>query len=101
MVNLYCDQLSPNSQVGTINTFKQVVYQNWLCFSLFPSDDMPVGTAGRHASNEFLVFGGYVCMCFTKHFFIFFVCVSKVTELYILDSKIYFVSHWFLSLNIF
>lgn len=94
-------KLFPNSQVETINTLSWWFSKTDCVFLFFSSDDMPVGTAGRRASNEFLVFGGYVCMCFTKHFFIFFVCVSKVTELYILDSKIYFVSQWFLSLNIF
>jgi hypothetical protein len=42
-----------------------------IVFFSFCLDDMPMGTAGRRASNEFLVCGGYVYMHFTKRFFIF------------------------------
>lgn len=39
---------------------EQMVEQNWLYFPLSPLDDMPMGAAGKRASNEFLVCAGYV-----------------------------------------
>lgn len=69
-VNLCCAQLFAN-HIGTIYIFEVGgVYQNYFSFSSL--DDMPMGPAGRCASNEFLVCGGYVYMYLTTRISLFY-----------------------------